>query len=160
MRSICPSVFDDARFAFFARCSQDNARLARDAGSLLSGLWRRGRQALRGALLPAEAKAAQIRPQSPECLSATDRDGRLDVARNPGQGSAKGRDLHRQDRLSRHVARLFQVRGEGGRSPGQRCARCRIQLESQSCTARRCRRSWRMGHDAANCECVLQRLLE
>ena len=54
-----------------------------------------------------------------QCLSPAAPGGGLDVACHPSEGAGEARPFHREDRLSRQMARLFQVAGQSRRSSGQ-----------------------------------------
>ena len=70
---------------------------------------RRSAELYVGAVLPAGGQGQDRRPgrRAARGAGGADRPGRLDERRDQGQGARQARPVHREDRLSRQVARLF-----------------------------------------------------
>src|ERR1017187_505230 len=79
-------------------------------------------------------------------------DGRTDQT-----GSAqKAGGLYGENRLSRQMARLLIAQDRPRSVRLERNSRGKLRKQSRVSENRQTGRSHRMGHDAANCECVLQ----
>jgi putative endopeptidase len=131
--------FVDANYEFrnktLAGQPEQKPRWKRGVAAVNNAAGRGGRPRLRVPLLPAGIQGQDDRPgrQHPRRPEGPPRHAGLDVARDQGPGPGQALQLHREDRLSRQVARLFQAGDQGRRRLRQRhpLGRLRLALRRQ-----------------------------
>ena len=123
-----PAAFQHARFEFRDKTlsgqQEMSPRWKRAVDEVERRAGRGGGQALRRAVLQARSEGAHGRAgeEHPRRVQGRHRQSRVDVARDQAAGAGQARALHREDRLSRQVARLLEARHQARRSVRQRDA--------------------------------------
>ncbi len=162
MASRLPAAFDDENFDFYGRKLEGQPEK--------TARWKRCSNAVNGALGEAlgkvyvekyfagdsEAKMLEMGARHRGRHGTRHRRLHLDVGRHQGEGQGETAPGRQQDRLPVKVARLHQARSRAGRSAGQhaasQCVRERPPVEQD----RQAGEPRRVGHDAADGECLLR----
>ena len=119
---------------------------------------RGARQALRGAPLqpPEQGPHAGAGEEPARRLREGHRPARVDEPRHQDPGQGEAGQVQREDRLPGEVAGLLLAHRQPRRPGGQREARRRVRRPPQRQQAGQAHRPARVGHDAADGECLLQ----
>ena len=123
-----PKRFDEPASSSTARCSAVSASSSRVTSAACASSAARWAKMSAGSMSlvisrPMPRRKRRIWCQSLGRLPPAHSDRGLDAPGNPPPGAGEGRHVHREDRLSRHVARLFRVARRSGGSRRQSGAR-------------------------------------